>query len=294
MTTWGTLDRSLSRVLRRRLPDFVVIGTMKSGTTTLFRWLDGHPHVQMPAMKEPNFFSDESRWEKGLDWYSQQFQAVPEGTLTGEASVSYTDPRLAASAARRLVDTAPEVLLVCVLRNPFVRMRSHYAHEVRRGRERRPFIHAISAAGNPYVLRSSYASALGPWVQQFPQEQLAVLQFETLFSGSTEWTRLLRFLDLPPMVRPTFADNVTATKPAFSAAARVLWERGWLQRAQHAPRPVRRLGRRLLLRPTEHSRRLGATSADPVPESVEGQLRNQMVELAQLLPDTSLLWDLDR
>ena len=60
-----------------RLPDFIIIGAMKSGTSSLHGWLADQPECWLPALKEPNFFSDQPEWNKGLDWYAGLFAKAP-------------------------------------------------------------------------------------------------------------------------------------------------------------------------------------------------------------------------
>lgn len=274
-----------------RLPDFVLIGTMKSGSTTVFRWLEQHPTVQLPSVKEPNFFSDDRNWHRGVEWYTRHFDGVPRDVVTGEASVRYTDPRWSATAAGRLRDTVPRARLICVLRDPVDRMRSHFRHEVQRGRERRAFADAVAVADSPYVLRSCYATALRPWAELFPPAQLHVVTSERLLSDDTEWAQLLGFLGLAPVPRPASAHNVTSDKGAFSPLMRVLWDLGLAQRMTRGPQSVRRLGRRLLLRSPSHTAPLAETAHDEVPASVLERLHGEAEQLQGLFPALDPGWD---
>src|SRR6185295_16842547 len=120
----------------RRLPDFLIIGAAKSGTTALYRWLDQHPDVWLPETKEPHFFGRDKIWANGLDWYAALFEAAPAGAITGEASTTLTSHRLAHRAAERVASVVPDARLIYVLREPISRMRSHYALYVRTGAER--------------------------------------------------------------------------------------------------------------------------------------------------------------
>ena len=274
-----------------RLPDFVLIGTMKSGSTTVFRWLEQHPAVQLPAVKEPNFFSDDQRWQRGVEWYARHFEGVPADVVTGEASVRYTDPRKSAVAAHRLRETVPGARLICVLRNPVDRMRSHFRHEVQRGRERRRFADAVLLPDSNYVLRSCYATALRPWVDLSPQDQLLVVTSERLLSEDAEWMRLLGFLDLDPLPRPTTMHNVTSDKASFSPLMRLLWDTGLVQRLPRGPRIARRLGRRLFLRPPARTADLLDSAQDSVPAPVVERLQRETEQLRAMFPDLDPEWD---
>lgn len=273
-----------------RLPGFVIIGTMKSGSTTLYRWLEAHPDVWLPSVKEPNFFSDDRFYRRGTRAYAALFADCPDQKLTGEASVKYTDPRFSETAATRARETVPSARLVCLLRDPVERMRSHYRHEVQRGRERRPFVDAVTDPANPYVRRSSYALALEPWVRRFPATRLHVLSFEELVSSVAAWHGLLDFLKLDPAPWPDTVHNVTADKAAFSPVMRRLWDAGIVQRLPRAPSPLRRVARRVLLRPAGANAALVESARERVPDSVIGELESQVVQLKALVQGLDPDW----
>src|SRR5581483_1042107 len=124
----------------RLLPDFLVIGTVKSGTTTLHGWLSGHPFVEPAVRKEVHFF--DYAYFRGVDWYRSHFPSecardafVREHGrpfVTGEASPSYISHEWAPSRIARVV---PEAKLVVALRNPVDRAYSHYQMSRREGEE---------------------------------------------------------------------------------------------------------------------------------------------------------------
>jgi hypothetical protein len=72
------------------LPNFLVTGAAKAGTTSLYRYLRDHPEVFMAQSKELKFFSSKSRWRLGQSWYARQFEAAANAVAVGEASPSYT------------------------------------------------------------------------------------------------------------------------------------------------------------------------------------------------------------
>lgn len=271
-----------------------MIGTAKSGSTTLFRWLDRHPGVGLPPMKEPHFFAHDEVWWRGEGWYRAVFSQVPSGLRTGEASVTYTDPSVAAKAAERLRGTLPEARLLCVLRHPIERLRSHYRHEVQRGRERRPFLEAIEARDRGYLERSCYAICLAPWVERFDTRQLLVIRLEDLVGdeGPT-WTRVLRHLGVAPVPRPTGAFNVTSEKRQFTRPMRFLWEAGLIPRARRFPAPLRSLASRLLLRRGRHYAERLAESARELPPGLVEPVWADVARLPELLGDHRLRWPHD-
>jgi hypothetical protein len=114
-------------------PDFLIIGAMKSGTSTLAAQLSEQGGIFMATPKEPNFFSDDDIFARGLDWYAALFEAADPGDLKGEASTHYTKlPTYPETLDRaRAVLEAPR--LVYMIRNPIDRAVSHFIHEWSQG-----------------------------------------------------------------------------------------------------------------------------------------------------------------
>lgn len=150
-----------------RKPDFVLIGAMKAGTTTLFRRLGEVAGIDLPQAKEPHFFSDEQKWARGPDAYFTIFSNC--AGITGEASAGYSDPLVAEVVAERLSSLIPEVRLLYALRHPVERMRSHYRHQVLRARELRDFGAAVQDPESDYVRRSLYGRVLEIYLRHFSQ-----------------------------------------------------------------------------------------------------------------------------
>lgn len=118
------------RVNKRMLPQFLIIGAQKSGTTTLFRYLLTHSKILKPIMKEINYFDE--FYHKGWNWYRMHFPFSKPGHLTGEASTSYL---FSIHAPQRIKEHLPNVKFIVLLRNPIERAYSHYYHELRNGNE---------------------------------------------------------------------------------------------------------------------------------------------------------------
>jgi hypothetical protein len=202
------------------LPDFVIIGTQKGGTTFLYHFLARHPLVEPAASKELHFF--DKNFDLGVEWYRRCFPAPRwEGdrrTITGEATPYYMfHPR----AAERIAGVAPRARLIALLRNPVDRAYSHHQQEVRKGGETLSFEEAIEAEKArlrgergkmledehyasfehqrlSYLSRGVYIDQLLRWAEFFPREQLLVLKSEDFFESPNETLKLvLDFLDLP-------------------------------------------------------------------------------------------------
>lgn len=271
-----------------RLPDFVIIGAMKAGTTTLFRWLGEHPDCALPHVKEPHFFARDDRFARGLEWYGSLF---PQTTaITGEASADYADPAVSRTVADRMATVLPDARIIMLVREPEARLRSHYVHEVQRGREHRPFQVAVADPASTYVRCSRYHEALRPFLGRFRTEQIHVVAMETL--NPAGWTSVLPHLRLAPWPCPGTVHNSSTTKPAFTPAARWLWERGLLRAGAGAPRPLRRLARTALVRTSAEQRRLVQDAlTQPVADASRESMSKDAAELCRDLGSRQPPWD---
>ena len=203
----------------RPLPDFLILGAQKAGTTALYAYLRRHPAITGPSWKEVSFF--DRHWARGEAWYRGNFPnlARTRGRLVGEASPSYVFHPLAPGRVRELV---PEARLVVLVRNPVDRALSHYNHEVALGREPLSFEDALEAeeerlrgeeermAADPryfsrewwshtYKARGRYAEQLERWLAVFPRERLLVLPSDDLGADpAAAHARVLEFLGAAP------------------------------------------------------------------------------------------------
>lgn len=160
------------------LPNLVIIGGLKCGTTSLHHYLNLHPAISMSRPKELNFFVDELNWGLGAGWYGSHFD--PAATVRGETSPHYTDrPRLE-GVAERMRELIPHANLIYMVRDPIDRMLSHYLHNVGGGYEHRPLSDAFGRWDTAYVDRSRYAFQLEPYLDAFGPERVRVVAREEL------------------------------------------------------------------------------------------------------------------
>jgi hypothetical protein len=275
-----------------RFPDFIVIGTMKSGTTSLYAWLAKQPEVFLPSTKEPNFFSRDEVWRRGARWYTSLFAPAAGSQLLGEASVSYTSPDRCAVAAERMSTLVPQAKLLCLVRHPIERIRSHYRHQVQRGREQRPFEEAIRDPEGGYVAQSMFYTCLKPYLDRFPRNHISIVRMEDL-SGNppSAWSRVLDYLGLPSRPVPSTVYNVTGEKAGFTRPMLWLWERGFHRPLTRAPRPLRRLGKRLLLRHDPDYAHLVEGSIRQVPAEIAEPVWRDVSLLERWLERDTPLWE---
>lgn len=209
------------------LPNYLILGAQKAGTTFLYEALCTHPLVIPSKVKEVHFF--DHRWQRGTRWYRRRFPTGGMAALLrrlraqrrlcrGEATPYYLFHPLAAD---RIKSVLPDAKLIVILRNPIHRAHSHHQHNVRHDREPLSFRDAIAAeperlAGEEerlrsdpgyqsyahqhysYVKRGEYAAQLAAYLERFPRKQIWVLQSEELFAQPDYWiSRTFEFLDLP-------------------------------------------------------------------------------------------------
>ncbi len=192
----------------RSKPDFIILGAMKSGTTSLFYYLSQHPQIVPSMAKEVHYF-DGGRlggtddYQKGTQFYTSHFpyaSVLKSGKLTFEATPSYIFHPLVPG---RIHETLADVKMIVLLRNPTQRAISHYFHKKRTGVETLPMMEAFQQEEKrlepilnskdyfnkdlrdfSYKMRGLYADQLERYFQIFPREQLLILSSEDFFSNT--------------------------------------------------------------------------------------------------------------
>lgn len=166
-----------------RLPDFLVIGAYKAGTTSLDFYLSLHPEIHMAHPKEPRYFMDDpeqfGRWHRGEEWYRSLFNT--KRTLAGETSPGYSAEAIPSCAARRAADLVPEARLIYLVREPMARLFSHYLMLLRQGKESAPLADCLSAGSESLMLRASqYATQFEEWSRYYPADRILVVESKEL------------------------------------------------------------------------------------------------------------------
>lgn len=178
-TNGRAMTRRTSEGGRQILPNFLIVGAMKGGTTSLYHYLRVHPEVFMPETKELHYFVAEKNLRRGIGWYERQFRNAGNAIAVGEASPDYSKYPIHRGVPERIADLIPGVRLIYVIRNPLERIRSHYLDDLARGRERRPIGEAVS--GNEhYLAPSRYALQIEEYLKYFPRKRLLLMTSESL------------------------------------------------------------------------------------------------------------------
>jgi hypothetical protein len=207
----------------RTLPDFMVLGAQKCGTTFFYQLLAQHPRVKPAFLKEVHYF--DLNYRKGEYWYRSNFPlqgSEDRDYVTGESSPYYL---FHPHAPRRAAQLVPEAKLIVLLRNPVQRAYSHYQHQVTRvkgeGHETLTFERAIEAEEErlrgevermvqdehylspnhrnySYLARGLYVDQLSAWSKYFDGTQMLVLKSEDLFRDTPSILRATSdFLKIP-------------------------------------------------------------------------------------------------
>ncbi|CAN5839018.1 sulfotransferase [soil metagenome] len=220
------------------LPNLLIIGAQKCGTTSLHRYLKLHPEVSMSVPKELDFFvvPDErvlpvGNWSRGLDWYRSHF--TEQTRVRGETSPNYTVYPFAEGVAERAASVVPDAKIIYLVRDPIDRIVSHYLHRVEQGEERRPLDDALAdingeGPGMTLVYRSMYFMQIERWTRCFPGTSVLVLAQEDLKAErAATLVRVFRFLG----VDPSFSHEGFEARSNVSLAKRPPTRAGaWLRR----------------------------------------------------------------
>ena len=189
------------RAGRRALPEFMIIGAQKAGTTSLFHYLTACPDVRGPLKKELHYY--DHNFGRGERWYRSNFPVRPDSEhwAVGESSPYYL---LHPTVPSRVAGHLPSMRLIVLLRNPVSRAYSHYHHSREFGREPiDTFEAAIAAEGQrtdaawdrlvatgvrepavewySYARRGVYAPQLRRWLDHFPRESMLIMTAEELY-----------------------------------------------------------------------------------------------------------------
>ena len=156
------------------LPNLIVIGAQKCGTSVLHYYLSLHPEVSMSKPKELNFFIEERNWPRGVDWYRAQFD--PEAHVRGEASPNYTAYPQHDGVPERMHGVVPDAKLIYMIRDPLERIAAHWVHNYAKRREKGTLAETLVHPNTSYVTRSKYAMQLERFLAHYPKEQILVFQ----------------------------------------------------------------------------------------------------------------------
>lgn len=284
------------------LPNVIVIGAQKCGTSAVHAYLGLHPEISMSRPKELNFFVDHPVGEgpfwsldpeklermtlkrrncsKGLGWYARHFD--PTAPVRGESSPSYTAPWFPEVPAK-IASALPHVKLIFMVRDPLERAMSEYLDRRAKGRERREANDALADPRGTYIARSRYGALLERYLHHFPAERILVLSQEDLLTHRTQTMReVYRYIGVDPSFRsPRFQRERNRSKTRGAQLIRRLEKSPLATIGYRLPDEVKWGIERLV------TRRRQASEENPL---LEPGLRERLVEA--LSDDTARLREL--
>lgn len=272
------------------LPNLIVIGAAKGGTTSLHNYLDAHPQIAMSRLKELSFFADRpdleslggldsfdrqrvgrrrGQWSRGIGWYRTQFD--PSAPVRGESSPIYTYPGFG-YCSDRIAEVVPDARLVFCARDPVERAISAYRHVRSTGEDRRLAKAALSPGGL-YALASRYAERLERYLTLFPPERVLVVDSADLDRRRAETlAAVFRFVGVDDTFWSTEMErrwNVAGRHRGarWDAMSRLRRLPGWWRVARLPPRRLRWAVHR-----AASGAQRGERPADAVPADVRERL----------------------
>ena len=167
---------------------------MKCATSTLHEQLAGQPGFFMSEPKEPNFFSDDEIYARGIQWYQSLFAGAAPTDLCGESSTHYTKLPTYPETLSRMQAALPNVKLIYMMRHPIERLISHYIHEQLEWRMQMPIDEAVERHPE-LVVYGCYGMQLEPFLNAYGPENVLPVFFERFVRHKqAELERVCRFL----------------------------------------------------------------------------------------------------
>ncbi|MGZ8230714.1 MAG: sulfotransferase family protein [Burkholderiales bacterium] len=175
------------------LPNLIVIGAGKTGTTSLHYYLGLHPQIFMSRVKELRYF--EKNWGRGVEWYQDHFRSGRNHLVRGETSPQYTAYPRVSGVPERMHALIPGAKLLYVVRDPFERLLSHFVF-MAPGRQLADLNRALDPIEtNPYVAESRQCWQLEQYLPYYPLSQILVISAEDLRRARrTTLSKVFRFL----------------------------------------------------------------------------------------------------
>ncbi|GAB64080.1 MAG: hypothetical protein DWB56_04430 [Candidatus Jettenia sp.] len=178
-----------------KLPTFFVVGVQKAGTTTLHDWLIQQSEVCLPRLKETHFFSRKDIYNRGLNWYLNQFPKYKDNVIVGEVDPDYIFYEEAPLRIRELVESPK---FIFIFRNPIDRAYSHYLMSFSRGYETLSFKEALIVEASrceqanklymphhSYIARGMYCTQVNRYRKFFPTSAFLFIKFDDLFGENS-------------------------------------------------------------------------------------------------------------
>ena len=183
-----------------RGPNFIGIGVPKSGSTWFMRTLNQHPQIKVTERKEPHFFSNEELYQKGIDNYLKLYKKIEEDKIAGEFSTKYL--RSAEKVSPRIKKYFPNTKLICILRNPIERSKSHLIWQKQLGSiNKNASLKEALETHKGIVEFSKYSNGIKTFLKDFSKENLLILKTENLRNQPDKiFSKVIDFLNIESFI----------------------------------------------------------------------------------------------
>lgn len=277
------------------LPDFLIIGAMKAGTTSLYHDLLKNPAIFMSSDKEPNnLCHEEVLTEKGHLEYSKLFDRAKPGQICGEASTAYSKlpdfPGVPQRAKQLLGDN---LKVIYIVRDPIARIISQHHHEITSGKISCNIDEAVKEYPS-FIDFSSYAMQIKPWIEALGRDSVLIVHFEAYIGDRKKTVELVsRFLEIEPHFHGIDQDEVfnkTQGKPVPKGMI------AWIRHAAVYRRMIRPM---FSIAARDRVRKALLPQAQPRPSAptsktvqfIKDQISGDVQELTDLMQQDKPLWE---
>jgi len=184
------------------LPNFLVIGAMKAGSSSLCDSLAAHPDIFVSPKKEIHFFDDETRYQNaGIEWYESHFDNANGETAIGEGTPAYANVHGRPGIAGRIATHLPHAKLIYVVRHPMRRIESHWMH-LRSAHAGVPAFNQAVREWPDLIRRSLYWDTMNAYQRWFGRDQIHLMYSEDFRRDPEgELAKVFSFLQVDPNVR---------------------------------------------------------------------------------------------
>lgn len=204
--------------LNSRLPDFLIIGAMKAGTTSLHDYLGKHPDIHTSSPKEIHYFLDSKYNNKSLDWYKSHFSTNKKVSGTSPQEYTKCHTHNCKNVPKRIYKHIPNIKLIYLVREPIKRIISHYTEALEGGYAPKEGLNKFlqNYKTNHYVLTSLYYYQISQYLKYFKKEQILIIKNEDLlYNRLKTLNEIFRFLDVQEILDSSVFDykkNIGDTK----------------------------------------------------------------------------------
>ena len=277
------------------LPDFLIIGAMKAGTTSLYQDLKQNPTIYMPSDKEPNnLCHDEVLTEKGRRDYAKLFVKAKPGQICGEASTAYSKlPEFPGVPQRAKQLLGENLKVIYLVRDPIARIISHHHHEISSGVITCNIDEAVERYPR-FLNFSRYAMQIQPWIDALSRDNVLIIHFETYINNRMETVESTsRFLDLAPCTLAIDQEEVfnkTQGKPVVKGLVAKIRLSSLYRRFL---RPLISFSARDRIRKTllPQAQARPTAPASATSQYIMDQIHSDLKELAGLMQSDKPLWE---